>query len=122
MPDFHVTFRDILHAVNLRHVTNGFTFPSEGRRAEDFFRPEKFRRLRPGLNPRIWVSKASTLPLDHRSRYNLMRSGAPGEMCHHLGIATICFSFIFHNLLNETIKILQKLKIILRSIYTLFID
>ena len=25
MPDFHVTFRDLLHAVNLRHGTNGFT-------------------------------------------------------------------------------------------------
>ena len=31
MPDFHVTFRDILHAVNLRHGTNSFTsFPKEG--------------------------------------------------------------------------------------------
>ena len=29
--DFHVTFRDLLHAVNLRHGTNGFTsFPKEG--------------------------------------------------------------------------------------------
>ena len=38
MPEFHVTFRDILHAVNLRHGPKGFTsFPSEGRRAEDFF-------------------------------------------------------------------------------------
>ena len=35
-------------------------FPSDGRRAEDFFSP--------GLNPRTWVPKASTLPLDHRSR------------------------------------------------------
>jgi len=35
-------------------------FPSEGRRAEDFFRPK---------NPQTWVLKASTLPLDHRSRY-----------------------------------------------------
>ena len=41
MPDFHVTFRDLLHAVNLRHRTNGFTSLHEGRRAEDFFRPEK---------------------------------------------------------------------------------
>ena len=43
-------------------------FPSEGRRAEDFF-ALKIRRLRPGLNRRTWVPKASTLPLDHRSRY-----------------------------------------------------
>ena len=42
-------------------------FASEGRRAEDFF-ALKIRRLRPGLNPRTWVLKASTLPLDHRSR------------------------------------------------------
>jgi hypothetical protein len=33
-------------------------FPSEGRRAEDFYRPIKIRRLRPGLNPRTWVSEA----------------------------------------------------------------
>jgi hypothetical protein len=33
-------FRDLLHAVNLRHGTDGFTSPSEGRRAEDFFRPK----------------------------------------------------------------------------------
>ena len=31
MPDFHVTFRDLLHAVNLRHGSNGFTsLPKEG--------------------------------------------------------------------------------------------
>ena len=31
MPDFPLTFRDLLHAVNLRHGTNGFTsLPREG--------------------------------------------------------------------------------------------
>ena len=35
-------------------------FPSDGRRAEDFF-ARKIRRLRPGLNPRSWVPEASTL-------------------------------------------------------------
>ena len=44
-------------------------FPSEGRRAEDLFRPEKSWRLRPGLNPPTWVPKASTLSLGHRNRY-----------------------------------------------------
>jgi hypothetical protein len=34
MPDFHVAFRDLLHAENLRH---GLYYPSEGRLAEDFF-------------------------------------------------------------------------------------
>jgi hypothetical protein len=33
-----------------------------------FFLPLKIPRLRPGLNPRTWVPKASTLLLDHRSR------------------------------------------------------
>jgi hypothetical protein len=31
MPDFHVAFMDILHAVNLRHGTHSFTsLPKEG--------------------------------------------------------------------------------------------
>jgi hypothetical protein len=31
MPDFHVAFNDLLHAVNLRHGTHGFTsLPKEG--------------------------------------------------------------------------------------------
>jgi hypothetical protein len=59
--DLQVTFRDLLHAIKLRHGTDGFTF------AEDFF-TLKIRRLRPGANPRTWVPKASTLPLDHGSR------------------------------------------------------
>jgi len=43
-------------------------FPSEGRRAEDFF-VLKIRWLWPGVNPRTGVPKASALPLDHRSRW-----------------------------------------------------
>ena len=36
MPDFHVTFRDLLHAVNLlRTWDKRLYFPSGGRRAED---------------------------------------------------------------------------------------
>ena len=67
MPDFHVTFRDLLHAVNLRHGTDGFTsLPKEG--VLRIFSPWKTQGLRSGLNPRTWVPKASTLPLDHRSR------------------------------------------------------
>jgi hypothetical protein len=38
-----------------------------------FFSPLKIRRLRPGLNPRSWVPKASTLPLDHRSRFMIIQ-------------------------------------------------
>ena len=59
--------RDFLHAANLRHGTDGFTSPpKEG--VLRIFSPLKIRRLRPGLNPRTWVPKTSTLPLDHRSR------------------------------------------------------
>ena len=60
--------RDLLHAANLRHGTDGFASPpKEG--VMRIFSPLKIRRLRPGLNPRTWVPKASMLPLDHRSRY-----------------------------------------------------
>jgi len=60
-------FRDLLHAANLRHGTDGFTSPpKEG--VLRIFSPLKIRRLRPGLNPRTWGLKASTLHLDHRSR------------------------------------------------------
>ena len=67
MSDFHVTFRDLLHAVNLRHGENGFTSLPKGGVLR-IFSPRKIRRLRPGLSTRTWVPKASTLPLDHRSR------------------------------------------------------
>ena len=60
-------FRDLLHAVSLRRGTNGFTsLPKEG--VLRVFSPWKIRRLRPGLNSRTCAPKASTLPLDHRSR------------------------------------------------------
>ena len=55
-------FRDLLHAANLRHGTDGFTSPPKESVLRIF-------SLRPGLNPRTWVLKASTLPLDHRSRF-----------------------------------------------------
>jgi hypothetical protein len=59
--------RDLSHAPNLRHGIDGFTSPpKEG--VLRIFSPLKIRRLRPGLNPRTWILKASTLPLDHRSR------------------------------------------------------
>jgi len=52
--------RNLLHAANLRHETDGFTSPpNEGMLR--IFSPLKIRRLRPGLNPRTWVPKASTL-------------------------------------------------------------
>jgi hypothetical protein len=72
--------RDLSHAANLRHGTGGFTFfPKEG--VLRIFSPLKIRRLRPGLNPWTWVPKASTLPLDHRSRQqrNILREIRKGK-------------------------------------------
>jgi hypothetical protein len=58
--DFHDTFRDLLHAANLRHGTHGFTsLPKED--VLRIFTPVKIRRLRLDLNPRTWVPEASTL-------------------------------------------------------------
>jgi hypothetical protein len=66
--DFHVTFRDLLHAANIQHGTAGFTSPAkEG--VLGIFSPWKILRLRPGLNPRTWVLEANTHPLDHRSHW-----------------------------------------------------
>ena len=66
---FHVTFRDLLHAVKLRHETDGFTSPPKEGVLRIFF-TLKIRRLPPGVIPRTWVPKASTLPLDHRRRFS----------------------------------------------------
>jgi hypothetical protein len=64
--DFHEHSRVLLHAVNLLYGTDGFTSPpKEG--VLRTFSPLKIWRLRPGLNSRTWVPKASTVPLDHRS-------------------------------------------------------
>jgi hypothetical protein len=60
--DFHVIFRDLLHAVKLRHGTEGFTSPPKEGVLRIFFALQ-IRRLRPGAKPRTWVPKASTLPL-----------------------------------------------------------
>jgi hypothetical protein len=64
--DFHVTFGFFYMPWSTTRDRRLY-FPSEGRRAEDFF-ARKIRRLRLGLNPRTRVPKANTLPLDHRSR------------------------------------------------------
>jgi hypothetical protein len=61
-------FSNLLHAVNLRHGTDGFTSPLKEGMLKNFS-PLKIRQFQPGLNPRTWVLKASTLPLDHQSHY-----------------------------------------------------
>jgi hypothetical protein len=41
IPDFHVTFRDLLHAVNLRYGKDGFISPPQEGVVRIFFCPEK---------------------------------------------------------------------------------
>ena len=63
------SFRDLLHAANLRHGTDGFTSPPKEGVLRIFFAPKN-----PDGFGRVWTRelgylRASTLPLDHRSRY-----------------------------------------------------
>jgi hypothetical protein len=79
MHDFHGTFSDLLHAANLRHGPDGFTSPpKEG--VLRIFTPLKIRRLWPALNPRTWVRKVITLPLDHRRRFTHLLTLPPGNI------------------------------------------
>jgi hypothetical protein len=65
--DFHVAFRDLSHAINLRHGTHSFTSLLKEGVLRIFF-ALKNPTVLVGLNPQTWVLKASMLPLDHRSR------------------------------------------------------
>jgi len=50
--------RDLLHAANLRHETDGFTSPpKEG--VLRIFSPLKIRRLRPSLNPELGYQRSA---------------------------------------------------------------
>ena len=82
-------FRDLSHAANLRYGTDGFTSPpKEG--VLRIFSPLKIRWLRPGLNPRTWVLKASTLPLDNLATipYHLQIWHSPHHRDSSVGTAT----------------------------------
>jgi len=48
--EFHVTFRNLLHAVQLRHGTDGFTSPPKEGMLRIFF-ALKIRRLSAGCEP-----------------------------------------------------------------------
>jgi hypothetical protein len=81
-----------------RHGTDGFTSPPKERVPRIFF-ARKIRRLRPGLNPRTWVPKASTLPQDHRSRFNMTYYWSESEKkkwpIRNLSLQMLFFSFLF---------------------------
>ena len=69
-----------------------------------FFRPLKIRRLRPGLNPRTRVLKASTLPLDHRSRlgcaYILQQNVQTPHSVEYTGSKQFSLTQLFTNKTN----------------------
>jgi hypothetical protein len=58
---FHGKCTDLLHAVKLRHGTDGFTSPPKEGMLWIFMSPGKIRRLQLGLNPRTRVPDASML-------------------------------------------------------------
>jgi hypothetical protein len=53
--DFHITF-GLFYMPQSTTWDRRLYFPSEGRRAEDFF-ARKIRRFPPGLNSRTWLPK-----------------------------------------------------------------
>ena len=69
--DFHVN-SGIFYMLQICNMGPIALLPFWRKACWGFFRPEKSWRLRPGLNPRTWVLKGSTLPLDHRSRLHLL--------------------------------------------------
>jgi hypothetical protein len=74
--DFHVSFRD-LYMPQIYDMGPTALLPLRRKACWGVFRPEKSWRLRPGLNPRTWVLKSRTLPLDHRSRLGALTSWNP---------------------------------------------
>jgi hypothetical protein len=72
MHDFHGTVR-VLYMSQIYDMGPTALLPLRRKACWGFFSPLKIRRLHTGLNPRTWVLKASTLPLDHRSRLARVR-------------------------------------------------
>jgi hypothetical protein len=66
--EFHL-FLGIFYMLQICDLGQKALLPLRRKACWGFFSPLKIRRLRPGLNPQTWVPKASTLPLDHGSRY-----------------------------------------------------
>jgi len=100
--------RDLLHAANLRHGTDGFTSTlKEG--VLRIFSPLKIRRLRLGLNSWTWVPKASTLPLDHRSRFSIYnRRKSFRNILLHINIKTcLQVQLLFQNQLSQSCHLSQ---------------
>ena len=71
IPDFHVAFRNLLHGRKSTTRDRRLYFPSEGRRAEDFFSPWKILTASTGFEPANLGTKGqhatsrSPKPLSH---------------------------------------------------------
>jgi hypothetical protein len=102
MPDFNVAFRDLLHTVNVRHGTHSFTsLPKEG--VVRIFFALKNPMASAGFEPpELGILKASTLPLDHRSRLSgpfplgmfVPEFGVPGSVVSTLTARSLCHYMI----------------------------
>ena len=64
MPDFHVKFRDLLHAVNLRHWTDGFTPPPKEGVLRIFFFALKNPTASVGFEPANLGTKGPPKPFN----------------------------------------------------------
>jgi hypothetical protein len=94
------TSTSLLGSFTCRKVTTWdrrLYFPSEGRRAEDFFFAREIRRFRPGSNP---------LPLDHRSRSPPSSSNSIC-LCAYLGIFCIFLHVLFSQYSHTVISVHQ---------------
>jgi len=74
-------------------------FPSEGRRAEEFF-ARKIRRHRPGLKPRTWVPNASTL-VSHPDTYS-------NNFSMYSLLITSIHSIILQSILRQVLSLYQR--------------
>ena len=117
MPDFHVTFRDLLHAVNLRHGTNGFNSPpKEGvlRMFSAGFEPANLgtkgqhATSRPPKPLSVALSTASEARMSRRN-VGLLCEKSCHVRCDNKRNSVFCttaitiFRFIFNNFLNHSI-------------------
>ena len=81
--------RDLLHALGIFYMPQIYDMgptallPLRRKASWGFFSPLNTWRLRPGLNPRTWVLKATTPPLDHRSR-NWIDTTTKIKKCEYL--------------------------------------
>ena len=95
IPDFHVTFRDLLNAVNLRHGTDGFTSPPKEGVLRIFFalkNPTASAGFKPANlgtkgqhatsrppKPSLQFTKTREMPMK-RSKLIISQSWAEGDM------------------------------------------